>query len=692
MPATPEKSVSVDAQDNQENATKIDAQEDNKGVDEIVTSGPADEVADVEATRSEEQSQPDDAVSHRDIATTSAVGTEERPTSAAPLETTSTAVLDSNQATNISVAVDTDHRLPSTQTPVLAKTRNLQKTDAKVSPTDKITRSEETGTLPSSKSTSSISKTPSKSATSAIRSSSVKLGSDKKPTQPAPAKTPKITESTNSVTPSRSATRSVASPSPASTSSSRLNRSTESSAKKGVSSPIEHAAEHAKHTKSARAIAAATPSRMASSFAASGSGSRPTSVQSSSSTAKVRRTPLASSTSRRTASESTDGKTASPSLDGTKGKKAMTPAEIGRMQVAASPSSSKTALARSRSGLSVPPATLSTPAKSPTKSSNAGQGASPASTPPNSDTLARLMRPTIASQAHARSPARSPSAALPSPSPSTATSPRGGTSRQSAGAPTSLKKARSYAGTSASGTRAKVPRESLAKADSKEIEQLASETEKSQAETVGEPIPEVDDIPENPAENDEASVLESQPGIHSKESSAGLSEGDLLAPPLSTIASSVTDVSAGNDPATEPDEAPGQVTEKVFTGFGPNRPYGKIGLPTEEATPEETATRPSDEENKILPPTLRIKQPRELEEILDGQQKDGSKQADFADKWGSRDGGSPLHVRSPGLTSVKSNDGNDTMSSSAAENGNGNAESKGTEKKVPIWMRKGGEA
>jgi len=255
------------------------------------------------------------------------------------------------------------------------------------------------------------------------------------------------------------------------------------------------------------------------------------------------------------------------------------------------------------------------------------------------------------------------------------------------GAPIALKKARSYAGTAAAGSRAKVPRESMGQATAAEQgEEADQKVERPISNSEHEQIPEDDAIPEIIADEDPYVGLDEQQATHSQESSAGQFDGDGLAPPLSTTSSSAAGTSVLNDPVTEPEETleDDVPKEKVFTGFGPNRPYGKIGLPTEEATAEEAAARPSDEENKILPPTLRIKQPNDLQDLLN---KESGDKEEFADKWGSRDGGSPLPLRSPGLTSVMSDDGG----SQAMTDVNG-AEKKSSEKKVPIWMRKGGEA
>lgn len=206
-----------------------------------------------------------------------------------------------------------------------------------------------------------------------------------------------------------------------------------------------------------------------------------------------------------------------------------------------------------------------------------------------------------------------------------------------------------------------------------------------------EQLPEDNDIPEIPAEDEMLPAGDEIVPSHSQEGSGGHSGSDTLAPPLSTTSSSAAGTSVHTDPSIEPENAPSAATEipqdKVFTGFGPNRPYGKIGLPTEEATPEEAANRPSDEENRILPPNLKIKQPRELQDTLerDSDHDTGNEKVeDFTDKWGRRDGTSPLPIRSPGLASVRSNEGGGETE--------GSEDGKSAEKKVPIWMRKGGEA
>ena len=99
--------------------------------------------------------------------------------------------------------------------------------------------------------------------------------------------------------------------------------------------------------------------------------------------------------------------------------------------------------------------------------------------------------------------------------------------------------------------------------------------------------------------------------------------------------------------------------EKVFTGFGPGRPHGKIGLPTSslgENAPVELKISPSPA---------------------------ASAGDDFSGKWGTREGTSPGALVSPSAGSSRA------VSPSGSNQGTAAGE---TAKKVPIWMRKGGEA
>lgn len=284
-----------------------------------------------------------------------------------------------------------------------------------------------------------------------------------------------------------------------------------------------------------------------------------------------------------------------------------------------------------------------------------------------------------------------------------------------------LKKTRSYAGTATAGTRAKVSRASLASASTHEEKQdntssasngneagddgVRPEEEDEVVKHAGEKeeVPEVENIPDIPTDDEMPTIQQEnelqQTAEHAQESPKSYSGSAELAPTSSSSPTSAlkpaAETSYDTEASAEPDEgAPAAegTTEKVFTGFGPNRPYGKIGLPTEEATPQEAAQRAKDEENKILPVNLRIKQPHDLEEAFshDNLAKSNENDGEFADKWGTREGSAGLPpLKSPSMLSTKSTEGGENgTGSGSATFSKDNAEVK----KVPIWMRKGGEA
>lgn len=104
-------------------------------------------------------------------------------------------------------------------------------------------------------------------------------------------------------------------------------------------------------------------------------------------------------------------------------------------------------------------------------------------------------------------------------------------------------------------------------------------------------------------------------------------------------------------------------TEKVFTGFGPDRPHGKIGLPTTSL-------------GEGAPDPMRLS-PLPSPATASAAAAAGNGQ-DFTSKWGTRDGPSPT-----GGSSSRA------VSPSGSSQGTATAAIAG-EKKVPIWMRKGG--
>jgi hypothetical protein len=214
-----------------------------------------------------------------------------------------------------------------------------------------------------------------------------------------------------------------------------------------------------------------------------------------------------------------------------------------------------------------------------------------------------------------------------------------------------------------------------------------------------EQVPDEDTIPEIPAEEDDLVPAERIQRAASDENTQTADEVELdrtTSAPASVTVSTDVNTTPAVAPIQDEKTAPGDLatitspSEKVFRGFGPNRPYGKIGLPVEEANPEEEAEaeRSLSEENRILPPNLKIKEPVGVNESMAEPSR-----AEFASKWGSREG-SPLPPKSPAATSTTPLPVDSTTSephSGAATPTDDAKSDQYSEKKVPIWMRKGGE-
>ena len=203
----------------------------------------------------------------------------------------------------------------------------------------------------------------------------------------------------------------------------------------------------------------------------------------------------------------------------------------------------------------------------------------------------------------------------------------------------------------------------------------------SEAKAVGVSDPYQDDIPEIPDEldnvhqgvenvnlaADNSSETETVNGEnkHSQNASSGSEVPSLSATstqPSEEVGLSSSSPSSNEIPAqtVQTQSSPSEEKkeeEKVFNGFGPNRPYGKIGLPTSSLGPDAPVGL------KISPSPTRANE--------------GGEEKSYSSKWGTREGG---------LISPGAGNGSRAVSPSASSQG----ESAG--KKVPIWMRKGGEA
>lgn len=424
------------------------------------------------------------------------------------------------------------------------------------------------------------------------------------------------------------------------------------------------------------------------------SAARPSSSMSTASSSQhtARRTPLTNSSARRQGSEGRGSSPDTPLHASTTGnagqKKALSPAELGRMQARTAtspPSASPLALSRSQKMLSPPSQQRAlTPAKSPTRSAAAVGSlsssihSSPASTPPSA-TLARLMRPTLSSQAHARA------------SPGTA---------QALDTPSKAKTNAKGALSSSTARRVNV-RASGQDAHSRKPEISRDAEAKSVGGVIGtsanSEIPDEEDmLPEIPSEVDSAFDQHAQASEADEDVQGGVSESetDNMAPSLSNNSSSAPGTSIESDTPRPED--------KVFTGFGANRPYGKIGLPLEAADNEDAGADEAgiESEHHILPQGMKVKQPREADAGGHHNEEDqaesadsgspAAQQADFVGKWASREGDDLYKpAKSPGVASSKST-GGDSVTEGISPGEFPMLES-GQAKKVPIWMRKGGE-
>lgn len=116
--------------------------------------------------------------------------------------------------------------------------------------------------------------------------------------------------------------------------------------------------------------------------------------------------------------------------------------------------------------------------------------------------------------------------------------------------------------------------------------------------------------------------------------------------------------------------------EKVFKGFGPDRHYGKIGVPV---PPTLSLPSPSADDQ---PPLQRIASQSPSPSA------DSAATEDFSSKWGTREG--LARLPSPGL-SAGGRSGAVSPAMSATNSADGGSDAGGEKKKVPIWMRKGGE-
>lgn len=193
-----------------------------------------------------------------------------------------------------------------------------------------------------------------------------------------------------------------------------------------------------------------------------------------------------------------------------------------------------------------------------------------------------------------------------------------------------------------------------------------------------------DDIPEIPTPEDHQAATDgaAQTGQHS-----GASAGN-----------ATTDRSADTDNKTV-DDAAGRVndasTEKVFIGFGPNRPLGKIGVKVPSDDDEQPAfVQTSTEADAPLSAgedtshggsdAPQSQQTANL--VAEGEK-------DFVGIWGTRDGAG---LPSPGLMSdprMRTSQGTPSQPGTALASAltPDGSDGSGTVKKVPIWMRKGGE-
>ena len=188
----------------------------------------------------------------------------------------------------------------------------------------------------------------------------------------------------------------------------------------------------------------------------------------------------------------------------------------------------------------------------------------------------------------------------------------------------------------------------------------------------------------------------SAPPLSITSSSAGPSEADgSAATPSSDAGADVNDLPVSETPVEErtdaqssnstsapvvvvagesekPEEATHPVeTEKVFAGFGARRPFGMVPLPVHalgENAPEPLKLPQSQAQTDGSGPTSAALSPVSA----------SGASADFSSKWGTRDG-----VPSPGSRA---------MSPSTSQHSATSATSEGSAKRVPIWMRKGGEA